>query len=196
MTYQPNIPTGLVNLDVDYQNIQGNFQQLNTTYGVNHVKFSDIPGNGKHTFVEMRDNTALPVGLAANEGTLYTKTNAGVTDLYYVPDNTINEYQMTRTIAASFGTFGASTGWTYLPGGLLLQWGNVPGSNATTIPVAFPVAFTNPGYSVQIIPERAATSPGTVITVVVTGSLLTNGFTIGNIGGHTMVSWYWMAIGK
>jgi len=197
-SYQPNIPTGLVNLDVDYQNIQNNFSQLNTSFGINHFPFdNNTPNNGKHTFVEMKDSGAIPAPLTGSEGTLYTKTAAAVTDLYYTPDNSTNEYQMTRTISASFGTFSSSTGWTYLPGGLLLQWGKVAGSSANTIPVVFPVAFTNPAYSVQVIPERAASSPGdSTLTVIVTGSITTNGFTIGNVGSHTMVGWYWMAIGK
>ncbi len=50
--YQPGIPTGLVNLDVDYQNIQDNFQQLDTTYGVDHYPYSDPnPTNGFHNKV-------------------------------------------------------------------------------------------------------------------------------------------------
>jgi hypothetical protein len=43
--YQPGIPTGLVNLDVDYQNLQDNFQQLDTTYGEDHYAYSDPSAN-------------------------------------------------------------------------------------------------------------------------------------------------------
>lgn len=50
--YQPGIPTGLVNLDVDYQNIQENFQQLDTTYAVDHYAYSDpSSNNGFHNKV-------------------------------------------------------------------------------------------------------------------------------------------------
>lgn len=44
-TYQPNIPTGFVNLDTDYANIQGNFQQLDTTFGIDHYTFSNATAN-------------------------------------------------------------------------------------------------------------------------------------------------------
>jgi hypothetical protein len=50
--YQPGIPTGLVNLDVDYQNIQDNFQQLDTTFAVDHYAYSDpSSSNGFHNKV-------------------------------------------------------------------------------------------------------------------------------------------------
>lgn len=58
-TFQPNIPTGSVNLDQDYLNLQGNNQQLDTSFGTNHYKFSDgssapngTPNNGKHTTIQ------------------------------------------------------------------------------------------------------------------------------------------------
>lgn len=52
MVYQPGIPTGTVTLDVDYQNLQDNFRQLDTTFGVDHYKFSDnTSNNGFHNKV-------------------------------------------------------------------------------------------------------------------------------------------------
>ena len=56
-SYQPTIPTGLVNLDVDYKNIQNNFQQLDTTYGVDHIKYSQPTNNGFHNQVTMAQIT-------------------------------------------------------------------------------------------------------------------------------------------
>lgn len=50
--YNPGVPTGTVNLDVDYQSLQNNFSQLDTTYGVDHYKFSNRTGkNGFHNSV-------------------------------------------------------------------------------------------------------------------------------------------------
>lgn len=50
--YQPNIPSGTVNLDVDYQNVQGNFQQLNIVYGTDHYPFDNAtPNQGFHNMV-------------------------------------------------------------------------------------------------------------------------------------------------
>lgn len=50
--YQPNIPTGIVNLDVDYLNLKGNFQQLNIVYGTDHYPFDNAtPNQGFHNLV-------------------------------------------------------------------------------------------------------------------------------------------------
>ncbi len=66
-TYQPNIPTGTVNLDQDYLNLQGNFQQLNIAYGLDHVAFSDTSGlpptvngiSGLHKVIHMLSFSTL-----------------------------------------------------------------------------------------------------------------------------------------
>src|ERR1051325_850337 len=114
-----------------------NFNQLNTWSNVNHYPITDaIPSGGKHKFVEMPVLGAIPGGLAANEGTFYTKTQATLgasteSTLFYTPDLSANEYQMTRTIASQAASFGnqsgsvadSTGGWTFLPGGLILQYG-------------------------------------------------------------------------
>ncbi len=70
--YQPNIPTGTVNLDVDYLNLQGNFDQANIVYGTDHYPFDNAtPNQGFHNVVTTPpfvDNppTGLPPVTAAN----------------------------------------------------------------------------------------------------------------------------------
>lgn len=50
--YQPGIPTGTVNLDVDYLNLQGNFTQANIVYGTDHYPFDNAtPNQGFHNVV-------------------------------------------------------------------------------------------------------------------------------------------------
>jgi len=50
--YQPGIPTGTVDLDVDYLNIQGNFTQANVVYGTDHYPFNNATSNqGFHNLV-------------------------------------------------------------------------------------------------------------------------------------------------
>lgn len=50
--YQPGIPTGVVPLDTDYLNLQGNFQQLNIVYGTDHYPFDNAtPNQGFHNLV-------------------------------------------------------------------------------------------------------------------------------------------------
>lgn len=50
--YQPGIPTGTVQLDLDYLNIQGNFEQANIVYGTDHYPFNNAtPNQGFHNVV-------------------------------------------------------------------------------------------------------------------------------------------------
>ncbi len=77
--YDPNVPTGLINLDIDYQNLQNNFSQLDTTFGIDHYKFSDqTANNGFHNTVTQ----PLIVGAA------HPATAADVPKIYTMKDGT------------------------------------------------------------------------------------------------------------
>lgn len=84
--YQPLIPSGTVDLDVDYQNIQDNFNQANVVYGTDHFPLDNatVGQQGFHdkaTFPVRTDPTTI-----ASQGIVYTKDSAyqpGRTDLYY-----------------------------------------------------------------------------------------------------------------
>ena len=201
-TFNPLIPTGLVYLSSDYKNLQNNFQQLDTSFGINHFLFSNqTANNGKHTFVEMVNNTSIPGSLAAGEATLYSiqDPTSHQTDLYITPDNSGDQYQLTRMIHANIGTFGNFTnyppavtnqkgGWTFLPGGLLLQYGMMTMTGSSTA-VAFPIAFTDSSspYSLTVstktfTSERISTQSQT-------------GFTLLTSSGSGGVFFWWMAIG-
>ena len=70
--YQPGIPTGLVDLDIDYTNIQGNFTVLNTSFGVDHLPFTNTtPQAGYHGDIHFN-----PVSTTAtNAPNNYTSAN-------------------------------------------------------------------------------------------------------------------------
>lgn len=75
--YQPGIPTGTVNLDVDYLSIQGNFQQANVVYGTDHYPFDNAtPNQGFHNVV-----TTPPVVNNPPDG-LPPATGAGILKIY------------------------------------------------------------------------------------------------------------------
>jgi len=170
--YKPNIPTGTIELDEDYINLQNNFQQLDTTYKVNHVALTDnSTSNGAHTYVEMRNQGGLPPALKAQEGTIYTKIVNAVSEMFYTPDNSTNEYQLTRTISAQIAkfatglaygtppaTFTQTGGWVFLPGGLLMQYGfyGKVGALGTGGTIQFPIPFTNPPFSVVATLKRTS----------------------------------------
>ena len=207
-TYNPLIPTGLVNLDTDYKNIQLNFQQADTSFGVNHTPFSVTPNNGKHKFVEMPISTVIPPGLAASEGTLYTKTASTVSELFYTPDTSTNEYQLTRTISASFSKFATNLaygtppagftqtgGWTFLPGGLLLQYGffGKPLGIGSSGQVQFPVTWTTGAFSITLIAYRDSGSEFVVLNSTTPPTTTTFNYFASSNGSD---GFFWQAIGK
>jgi len=199
MVYNPNIPNAGDLLSVSQGQLKTNFTAANTSFSRNHIPFSTATNNGKHTFIEMPIRAGIPApapGLILGEGTVYTKNTTTFTatteaTTYYTPDNTGNEYQLTRTISSKFGSFSTATGWTFLPGGLLLQWGQVaaPGSSGQVI---FPVAFTTAAFSIQLTVQSTATTFA-LIDNTTPPTLTTFNYKTALAG---VVSLHWIAIGK
>lgn len=137
--------------------INQNFQNIDAAFLVNHVPYT-ITSQGKHTLLEMvnqvaHPTTAPPASLLPGEITIYNFVN---------PVSTVNEAYIVKV--NSGGVLGTSIpftlsqltgvgGYTYLPSGLLLQWGTVtvnipPSSNPVTI--TYPTVFTIPAYNVVV----------------------------------------------
>ena len=141
--------------------INTNFSLIQSVFDVNHVDFN-ATGAGKHKFVQ------IPVGSPTNvagEGTLYTVTLGGETQLAYLTDGQGKAYQLTRTISGSFTTFGQSIaygtppadftqvgGWSFLPGGLLIQYGffSKAGATGTSGLIQFPVTWSTGNFTIQM----------------------------------------------
>lgn len=213
-SYNPNIPQATDFLADSQLDIKNNFNQANTTFGVNHIAFNVAPDNGLHKWVQMplvANYAAITPAPAASQDVVYSKTAtseaAGTeTNLFMSPDASGNEYQLTRTVTgkfSSFGTTAANKGWTFLPGGLLLQYGFVNGtlSGGTSASITFPVAFTTGVFSLQTSLAYTTTAPsstGGVGNVTFdTASLSTTGFTYTVITNSSAYKrFYWVAIGK
>lgn len=135
--YQPSIPTGLVDLDQDYQNIQNNFQQLDTTFGVDHTTFSNNTAqNGYHTVVHLIPQSGTPA-TTASAGQLFTKVPSippgGDKQLFYqTPNGGVEQLS---------GSFASTNGYGWFSG-ILIQWGTSTKSTngSTSFPVSFPSA--------------------------------------------------------
>lgn len=190
MSFTPNIPQTGQSLGNSRTQVLNNFAALRAAEAQNHMDVNDANA-GKHKFIQYVVQGSDPT-TAANEIARYTKVVSAVArEFLRLPSN-----------GAVFQVSGnapliAASGHTFLPGGLMLQWGTQAGSSSSSVAVSFSPAFSVAPYYVNAIPVRAATSPGSDFsTVIVTGTVATTGFTIGNVGGHTIASWYWMAIGQ
>lgn len=208
MVYNPNIPLPTDFLSDSQGDIKANFGAADTIMGIDHFQFSDGTSNkGKHKWehiVEVANYAAITPAPAASEDVVYAKsaTSEGAsseTNLFMSPDASGNEYQLTRTVTGKFSTFGTTVsdkGWTFLPGGLLLQYGfatsNTSSPNGT---VTFPVAFTSTPFSIQL--NVLENSNSRRITHV--NTLTSTGFTCyiqDSSGSSVSNRFYWIAIGK
>ena len=111
MAYQSNKPQGADALSQSQGDILNNFISIKALVDINHETF-DIPQKGKHTQVDLTDQTAAPPTSAADEVTLYS--NAG--DLCLSKDGGA---EINFTTVTDDGT----DGYTLLPSGLILDWG-------------------------------------------------------------------------
>ncbi len=150
---------------------------------------------GVENGVDLFDCVA-PTRLGRN-GTLYTKQISSASQLFYTPDNTTNEYQMTKVDTANFSTFGTKTnyiapittegGWTFLPGGLILQYGTIIGTGTSTA-VVFPIPYTSFYVPVGSIGTNSFKTGCQILT-----NSQFNFVTDSSATGQTIV---WHAIGK
>ena len=208
MSYLPNIPQASDNPSVSQGDLLGNFQSLNTAFNLNHVSLGSGGSAGKHNFAELVNQASVPTFMSS-EGGLYTKAVEGVSQLFYSPDATANEYQLSRVISASFPLFGLNTnnynsvgtkftgGWTFLPGGMLLQYGTFD-NGSLSIPtsgtVIFPVSFTATPYTIFLTLLGNNSTHTDSIEVQKTGVGNTS-FLWTYSGGSNFTGFYWEAKG-
>lgn len=210
--YQPGIPTGTVNLDVDYQNIQANFQQLDTTFAVDHVTFSNATAqNGYHQSVHLNPVSTTstnppnnqpvvsPVAVAGIGQLFSSEINDGInadSALYFLTgDNRL--MQLTR----NFVPVSASNGYTFFPGGLIVQWGQVTSTASSFQTLTFAtnnIAFPNNCFSVWTQPYGSSSVPGSQATVEIRKSTISatsfDWVFVTNSGAYT--GFFWIALGK
>lgn len=205
MTFTSNIPVTGDSLGGTRDRIRTNFQQIASVVTVNHVAFNSI-GEGKHKFLQMPEVTASGAGVpstSVNEGGVYVDVGASPaqSNLFFRGESNGFSYQLTRAISASTATFANNTsyaanhrgGWTFLPGGLLLQYGarSSPGTSGT---ITFPVAFTTGYYSITfgISRNNSSSTQSVYVDNSVATSLTSFAYDSTSSGNDPI---YWTAIG-
>ena len=124
--------------------IQTNFTSLSTTLNINHVGITTATDYGKHIKVDLTTIGAAPTAAATELVAQNLLFATSAKQELYVRRNG----ETGVPITARGGT---TTGWTYLPSGLILKWGTdlaAAGLSDYTFPGGAP-AFTTI-YSIQI----------------------------------------------
>lgn len=196
MVYVSTIPNPGDTLAGSQPQIRGNFSEINTDFARNHVALTDatVANRGKHNVVEFNLQVADPV-LIATEGELYTKAVGGTTEMFWKRFGG-NAVRMTAIDPAYTVVGPALTrGVTFLPGGLLLQYGLAHANGHANTTIAFATAFSAAPYSINVTFSRSTGSSGDYTLYVVNAGTppTANNFTVYNSnGGH---DFYYMAIG-
>lgn len=196
MTYTLGIPADGQSLGNSKPQVRGNFTTIFNAFAVNHVALNSSP-QGKHFFVEMPD--VSDQATTTNEIGLYCKKagSPAYSNLFFRQeiggaDPTKNQgaiIQMTNIAPVN-----ASSGYSFLPGGMLIQWDTITTNGTNSTPVVFPIAFdvaTTP-YSIQL--TGAVGIIGSNLSLSVSGA--TNaGFNLRTAASATLPVYY-TAIGQ
>lgn len=198
--YTPMYPPDGSSLGATKSTIRANLDGTFQTLGVDHFNNNGINGTltgpaGYHAQVRMPAQSGIPV-TASGQLALYAQLGEGGTELFMVREgNPATAVQLTVASSTFTNIVAATNGFTFLPGGLLLQWGM---SNVTTPnnvnTIAFNTAFLEPAYNVSLTIRTSGTSNHASSAYVI-GTTATN-FTmdLGDVPSN-ITGFYWQAIG-
>lgn len=188
MSYTPNIPVIGQSLGASRPGINSNFQYINTWAQTNH--YFNVANAGRHNYVELPNRVIPPAGSRiANEVTLYGKSDGTRSQLWMVRDTSGTEIQVT-----SGGTpVNNFNGYTFLPGGIMIQWGFINSGSGTSGTTNFNTNFKTSQYNLQLLLARNASGGDEIWQ------------NTGSTNDNTKFSWktttssyayiYWFAIG-
>lgn len=133
-TFNGNIPQPTDQISQSQDQILQNFQAIQALVDINHVDFASAD-QGKHKWITMPSQGAIPPagsGFAAGELGLYNAVNALTTknELYINKTNQVTVVQVPATasvLSSNSAPAQNSFGWTQLPSGIVLRWGNFSG---------------------------------------------------------------------
>lgn len=171
-----------------------NFATINADFLVNHVELGTA-GAGKHKTVTLVNQTNAPTApvTGALESAIYSAPSLFAPNapaLFIKGQNSgagVDGLEITYALKSTIG-------WTYLPSGMILQWGTetIASGGSTK---AFARTFTTANYSVQVTSADPSTNAKVFSNV---SAKSTAGFTVrlrGQNGGDIGGDIYYLAIG-
>lgn len=192
-TYTPGYPPDGSSLGQTKATIRNNLDGTFETLGIDHINNNGQPGSqpaGYHNVIHCVPQGSNP-GAIAGYGQLYCKSiNSVVTDTaLFWETGTGLIAQMTVNINPSATT----NGYTFLPGGIIIQWGQSTSSSSTQ-PITFNIPFPNNCFNVQITPTSTSTT-ASATNVLYPSGFSTAGFTF-KYAGSSINGFFWFAIGN
>lgn len=194
MTFTTNIPNTGQSLGFTKNPIRNNLSVLRSTIATNHIDVN-LSGAGKHNLAEFVEQATAPA-TSVDECALYAKQAQSVAQLFLQKEGQLAgapDVQMSRL---DKGVNAALAGWTFLPGGLIMQWGScgvVNGAFTTIYTAQGGVAFTTNTYSVMLTVD----DPGSPESPITSFTTQASTFTATEFQGHTnrSITLRYLAIG-
>lgn len=199
-TYTPGYPPDGSSLGQTKATIRNNLDGTFQTLGVDHVNNNGETSNGLtgkpagyHNiahFVPQGSNPAPITGY----GQLYSKT---------INDVTTDEALFWETgagliqqLTVNLTPLAAPNGYTYLPGGLILQWGTISGAikNNLSSSINFNIPFPG-GNCYNMQGTLSSGSTGSVITTIPDAGGASFKYFV-NTNSSQTINFFWWAIGK
>jgi hypothetical protein len=181
MTFNPNIPQPNDLISASQAQIQTNFSQADTAFGIDHTPFSTLANQGQHKKVTFSGNN-VPAVFPVNPPVLFTDTITGANrGLFFYSGSAAQS--STQYVLSGNGS-------VLLMGGIIMKWGTFT-TNATSMVVPFASAFPNNKFSVVV--SATSGNANDVISVQVDGNL--NQFTALR-AITTNLPYYYIAIGN
>lgn len=153
MALNINIPQANQTLSITQPLILNNFNAINTAFAVDHVNFNDA-GQGKHNKITFPVQV-LPIVIAVGDLALYSLLNATTTknelNVYKANNAGYVNVPFTASILSNSAPIQDGDGWSYLPSGLIIQWGNfTTGFSTGTTSQNFLIPFPTAALSLQL----------------------------------------------
>ncbi len=197
-TYTTGIPAAGNNPSVDQPKMQTNTNSINSLIAVDHFTFSS--GNaGAHNRVQLGEiATTIPAGLKGGGfETLYAKVAGSAPlgplgEIFYHRAGALTGIQLT---GPGTPTLNVNNGYTFLPGGIMIQWGLKQPAVAGDNVIAFTPVFSNQCLHVTV---SVVSNTAGVIATNKQGSTSVAGFTAivsPLIPVGTLADVSWIAIG-
>ena len=167
-TYSRNFPDGNLTPAAQRSTLTTNTNSVDSIVNVDLVGFNDNNGgfHQKSTYVVQ----ASDPGSASGQVVEYSKTSGGSSELFIQRDNVATAIQLTKgTVNITGNTTPSAKGHSFLPGGLIIQWGSVTATTGGTA-FTYDVAFTSI-FSITNSIAAAGAQSSAIGTVTTTGAI-------------------------
>ncbi len=177
MSYNASIPNSTDRPSDSASQIKANFTALNTIFGEEHITYNAASNNGEHKKITFNDILAADPNLSDPKASLYTKTIAGDSQLFFENfdvGGAVNVIRQMTDLPVTTGVKHGGTEWSFLtPFGFRITMGLTAAFSGTSTDT-FITPFTTVIYTSIATPSDPNPNPVAAVTTLTSLSLRTS----------------------